>query len=199
MTRRPALVLGFVLVALASAPAAEASCVQPPPVSQSVAEADVAFVGTVVALDHDGRTATFRVEDVWKGAVPETVVVHGGPGIATIEEAARQGRGVATSVDRTYTAGTRYLMLPSGKAKGVFLDNSCTNTQPYTAGLADLRPAGAHPPDIDAAASNGAPAPADGSRNGWAWLLLVALAVAGAGLAASLAWLMLRVRARALP
>lgn len=167
-----------------------------PPLRQSLAESDIAFVGTVVALDHDGRTATFRVEDVWKGVLPETVVVHGGPGIAAIEKASRKGQGVATSVDRLYSAGTRYLVLPYGRSGHVLLDNACTNTQPYTDDLAGLRPPGAHPP-LAGGRELVVPTSSDGGGSRSTWILLAVLAAAGAALTVFFVWVRLRVRTRA--
>jgi hypothetical protein len=191
MTRRHIVVLVGVVAALGSGPAAKASCAPAPPLRNSIAEADIVFVGTVVGLDHDGRTATFRVEDVWKGRVGETVVVHAGPGIAAIENAAARGEGVASSVDRSYSMGTRYLVLPFGRSGDVLGDSICSNTRPYADGFASLRPAGAHPP----LAGSGAPASSTESGDGsdsLTWLLVALLAAAG--LTAGLAWLGLRAR-----
>jgi hypothetical protein len=191
MTPRHILVLAVLLAALSSAQAAKASCAPAPPLRNSIAEADIAFVGTVVSLDHDGRTATFRVEDVWKGKVEETVVVHGGPGIAAIESAAARGEGVASSVDRSYSLGTRYLVLPFGRSGDVLGDNICSNTQPYTEGLASLRPAGAHPPLTDGGMPATSVASGDGSDSFTWWFVAL---LAAAGLTAGLAWLGLRAR-----
>jgi hypothetical protein len=192
MTRRPFLLLLVALAAVTSAPAAEASCIQAPPLRQAIDEADVVFVGTVLALDHDGRTATFRVEEIWKGTLGETVVVHGGPGFEAIESAAARGQGVASSVDRTYSAGKRYLVLPWGKSGGLLRDSICSSTQPYTDDMAGLRPATAHPP----LAEGDGPAPtspADDDRTGpLLWMLLGALAVLGAAL--TVLWARLRAR-----
>jgi hypothetical protein len=191
MTWRHILVLAVVLAALGSAPAAKASCAPASPLRNSIAEADIVFVGTVVALDHDGRTATFRVEDVWKGKVGETVVVHGGPGIAAIESAAARGEGVASSVDRSYSMGTRYLVLPFGRSGDVLGDSICSNTRPYADGLASPRPASAHPPLADGGVPASPTASGDGSDS-FTWPLVALLAAAG--VTAGLAWLGLRAR-----
>jgi hypothetical protein len=187
---RSLLAAGAALSALAFAPAGQASCAPPPPLPRALAQANVAFVGTVVAVKHDGRTATFRVEEVWKGTVGETVVVHGGPGIAAIEEAARKGEGVATSVDRNYATGTRYLVLPWGRSGHVLLDNACTNTQRYSAELVGFRPPAAHAPPADGMTPDGAAPAADGGASWPAVVLPVALLMVAA--AASL--LVLRSR-----
>ena len=182
MKTRPFLTCVAAFAALLWASAAEASCIQPPPLDQAIAQADVVFVGTVQDIDHGGLTATFHVEEMWKGTVGETVVVHGGPGIAALEDAARKGQGVATSVDRTYTAGTRYLVLPHGKADGVLLDNICSSTQPYTDELDSYRPSAAQPPGGGEPVRETSPVN-DGGRGPLAWALVALLAALGAGLA----------------
>jgi hypothetical protein len=192
MTRRLVLLFAVALGALGSVPAAQASCVPAPPLRQAVREADIAFVGTVVALDHDGRTATFRVEDVWKGVVPETVVVHGGPGIEAIESAAARGEGVASSGDRTYGTGTRYLVLPWGRTDGVLRDSICSSTQPYSDGMANLRPAAAHRPYAQAAGAVPASSADEGGSGPLLWTFLGGLAALGAVLTA----LLVRLRTR---
>ena len=191
--RRLVLVIAAAIAAVYAAPAAEASCAPAPPLRESLAEAHIAFVGTVVALDHDGRTATFRVEDVWKGVVPETVVVHAGPGIDAIEDAAAKGQGVASSVDRTYTAGSRYLVLPFGRSGDVLRDSICSNTQRYSDDLAGLRPASAHPP-LAGGTEPEAPTSTGDAGGGSSWILPAGLAAAGAALAGAFAWLRARGR-----
>jgi hypothetical protein len=191
MAPRHILFLALVLAALGSAPAAKASCAPAPPLRNSIAEADIVFVGAVVALAHDGRTATFRVEDVWKGKVGETVVVHGGPGIAGIESAAARGEGVASSVDRSYRMGTRYLVLPFGRSGNVLRDSICSNTRPYADRFGSLRPAGAHPPLAEGGVPASSIAPGDGSDSS-TWPVVALLAAAG--LTTGVAWLGLRAR-----
>jgi hypothetical protein len=187
--RRPALVLALGFIALGLAPQAKASCAPSPPLRQAIAHADV-FVGTVVALEHEGRTATFRVEDVWKGQVHETVIVHAGPGIDAIEAAERNGEGVASSADRTYGTGTRYLVVSEGRSGEVLRDSICSSTQPYKDELAALRPATAHPPLAGGDASVGSDA-TDEAGTPTAWIVLGS---AAAAVVAALAWLRLRVR-----
>jgi hypothetical protein len=163
--------------ALANAPAASASCAPPPPLEQAVAQAGVVFVGTVESTEHGGLTATFRVHEVWKGEVGRTAVVHGGPGITPLEDAARKGLGVASSVDRTYTAGTRYLVVSHDQAEGVLRDNICSSTQTYTDELASSRPPTAHPPLEGTAAAGGARSADDGGQRPLLWALLAAFGV----------------------
>jgi hypothetical protein len=120
-------------VALAAVPAS-ASCVPGAPVPQRIAQANVAFVGTVLRTSDGGRTAVVSVEQVWKGSVASDVEVRG-----AVES------GAVTSVDRTYEKGTRYLFIPLGE-RAPFRDNSCSGTTAYTADLDRYRPAGAHAP-----------------------------------------------------
>lgn len=120
--------------ALWTAVPALASCAADPrPLAAQVADADVAFVGTVVALSHDGRTARLRAEEIWKGPRLQTPVVHGGAGGLTAG---------ATSVDRTWQAGERYLVFPLVDGQRL-TDNACTPTRPWSEELAAARPADA--------------------------------------------------------
>jgi hypothetical protein len=182
-------ILAAAAAALAGAPTAQASCAPAPPLDQAIAQANVVFVGTVQSTEHGGLTANFRVEDVWKSGVGATAVVHGGPGIAALEDAARKGLGVATSVDRTYEMGTRYLVVSHGKADGVLLesgqvwsDNICSSTQPYKDDLASFRPAGAHPPAEGGSAVGSTSPPAESGRSPLLWALLAAAVALGTGL-----------------
>src|SRR5699024_10709686 len=123
-------------------------CAGPPTVEGELARADLAFVGTVTELTNAGRWATFTVDDLWKGDLDSPAVdVHAGP--------ADPGGGVisASSVDRTYELGVRYLVfaydptshgyLPTWGTSG-FEDNNCSGTQPYSSSLDTFRPADAH-------------------------------------------------------
>ncbi len=67
------------------------------------------------------------------GTIPSSAEVVGSPDL----------KAAATSVDRTYVAGTQYLFVPDGGGPQSFTDNSCTATQPYTRDLGALRPASA--------------------------------------------------------
>jgi hypothetical protein len=115
-----------------------ASCVSAQPIARVLARAPIVFVGTVLATSNNSRTATVLVDDVWRGThVPQTVVVRGSP-VA--------GNG-ATSVDRSFVKGLRYLFVPeSTTGFSPFQDNICTATRRYTAALARYRPRGAHHP-----------------------------------------------------
>ena len=87
------------------------------------------FVGTVVDFGGDARQAVVEVESVWKGEGVATLVsVDGG-----------FDPNAATSVDRFYEPGMRYLFVPIS-AEVPFMDNACTSTQPMTDEIAALQP-----------------------------------------------------------
>lgn len=121
---------------------AAASCALPPGAGDATtltAQLDAApavFVGTVVGTANQGRVARVRVEFVWKGSpVPTMVTVSGTPDAAS----------AATSVDRTFAVGQRYLFVPAS-ATSPFQDSNCSGTQVYSSRLDPLRPATAHSP-----------------------------------------------------
>ena len=113
-----------------------ASCAQLPSVEAGLKLADAVFVGTVTSVANGDRWATVRVDEVWKGPdQPAQVVVLGGP-----------GGNVASSVDRTYVVGTRYLFA-AGISDGNLVDNSCSATAPVdTIDLGAIRPADVRAP-----------------------------------------------------
>lgn len=127
------------MIGLVSPAPTLASCAEPPPIAEALAKAEILFVGTVTATDNGGTWATAQVEEVWKGPdQPIIVLVKGGP-----------GPGAATSIDRTFEVGVKYLFFAhvDGAALG---DNACTSTTPWTDGLLGLRPADARAPIGDA-------------------------------------------------
>ncbi len=108
-----------------------------------------------------------KVESIWRGANMLTYVRV----IGTPEPGAQ-----ATSVDRTYQAGKRYLFVPTNSTSP-FEDNTCTDTQPYTAALAAQAPINARAPE-----PGGDPGPAPWV-NQLPWIgagLIVVLVAAGA-------------------
>jgi hypothetical protein len=113
-----------------------ASCMQLPPGTTPWDGADAVFVGTVTSVANNARWATVRVEEVWVGPdQPVEVVVRGGP----------EGN-VATSVDRTYNVGARYVF---GVAivDGELTDSACSGTTVVEAiDLAEARPDGVRYP-----------------------------------------------------
>jgi hypothetical protein len=122
---------------------AAASCAPPMPIDQALRGSDSVFVGTVEGVANSGRTATFAVDEVWRGPdLPAKVIVRGGP----------EGNG-ATSVDRTWEAGGRYLVFTS-TADGRLSDNACSNTQLWSEELTALRPSDVRQPS-DAAEVGG--------------------------------------------
>lgn len=102
----------------------------------SLTGAGVVFVGTVLSTANGDREAVVKVERIWRGPDMVTYVrVKGTPGTADR----------ATSVDRTYQTGQRYLFAPENSSPP-FEDNSCSGTQVYTSALAAQAPADARQP-----------------------------------------------------
>ena len=115
---------------------AQASCAQMPSLQDAVATAPLVFVGTVVSTSDGDRVARVSVESIWKGPdLPAYVDVHGSPAA---------GGGTATSVDRRFRVGERDLFVLFSD-RPPYQDNSCSATQPYTAGLDALAPDDARP------------------------------------------------------
>ena len=144
---RAVLSLAFALsaalsAALMSSPGiALADCMAPPPVDVAVKSADIVFVGTVTEVANGNRWATVSVDEIWAGPdLPNPLLIKGGPDANT-----------ATSVDRSFEVGVRYLFFPyvdnGGEAAPLqaagLSDNSCTSTQPMTDEITTLRPADA--------------------------------------------------------
>jgi hypothetical protein len=137
--RRPALAsllaaAGFALLATPSAVLAD--CMMPPPVQDAARTAEIVFVGTVAESSNHNTWASVVVEEVWRGPdQAAAVIVKGGP----------EGN-MATSVDRFFEVGVKYLFFPHADEAGGLADNSCTNTVQWSADLAQLRPADARQP-----------------------------------------------------
>jgi hypothetical protein len=95
------------------------------------------FVGTVTFTSDNDRVARVKVESIWRGPeLPAYVDVHGSP---------VSGLSAASSVDRKYSAGTRYLFVLFS-ANQPLQDNSCSATQVYTTEVAALAPGDARQP-----------------------------------------------------
>lgn len=196
----PVLSLTAALLWGAAVPAS-ASCAMPPgSLKQRLNDASIVFVGTVDSADSMGRVANVLVESVWKGDVDEHVQVQGGPADPQ----------TATSVDRSFDVGTRYLFVPVSGNGQVFEDNACTDTQQWTKKLDRRRPDGATavsgpPPAVDPAAeeaadegglAGGGESPAEAQATGaenYGWLALTA---AGALAAVAVVVLLSRRSAR---
>lgn len=113
-----------------------ADCMMPPPVEEAAQTAEIVFVGTVAETSNHNSWASVVVEEVWRGPdQPAAVVVKGGP-----------AGNMATSVDRFFEVGVKYLFFPYADETGGLADNSCTNTIQWSADLAQLRPADARQP-----------------------------------------------------
>jgi hypothetical protein len=130
--------LAAVIGASSTSTAALASCAMPPGQGPAgFSAAPVVFVGKVTSTSNRDREATVKVESIWRGPdLPANVTVVGTP---------TSGWNTASSIDRTYTAGQRYVFVPTN-ARPPFQDNSCTPTQPYTAAMASMAPADARTP-----------------------------------------------------
>lgn len=109
---------------------ASASCAMPIPIEEAIRTGEVVITGTVISTENDGRWATVEVHEIWKGPdLPSTVIVRGGP-----------GPGSASSIDRSFTAGARYLFVASLDGQGGLSDNACSATTEMGAGDNALRP-----------------------------------------------------------
>jgi hypothetical protein len=123
------------LVTLVPMAHADASCVAVPPLPESLASARVMFVGTVLSTSNNARIAEVHVESVWKGPrMRGRVTVQGSPATET---------NIMTTVDRHYSAGHRYLFVPSAEPTArMFVDSACTATTEYTSAVAKYAPRG---------------------------------------------------------
>jgi hypothetical protein len=170
-----ALIAAVAAIAPLAAPAPTfASCAIMADIRDAMTSADIIFVGTVTATANRDTWATVTVEDVWRGPdQPAQVLIKGGP-----------AGNAATSVDRTFAVGEKYLFFPYADPAGGISDNSCSSTRVWSPDLAALRPA-------DARAAQGVVAPVvengfdvDGLLAPLAVGVLVAGALLGVGLLA---------------
>ncbi len=171
-----ALVVGFAIAiaTLAAAPAALASCIEPPPLEVAFDQAPAVFVGTVDAVDFQGRLAHVSVDGVWKGEVASEVQVQGTDMLDP---------NMMTSVDRTYQVGTIYVFFVSPGGVG-FTDNACTNTTVADAELmATLDGLNGSPAVTPAGGGSTEPTPDADGRLGW-----VAGGIVGVLVLAGIAW-----------
>jgi len=167
---RLALLPAIAALALFATPVVtSASCIQPPPIEQVLKTAEIVFVGTVTATSNRDSWANVTVEEIWKGPdQAASIVIKGGP-----------GGNAATSVDRAFKPGVKYLFFPSLN-DGALQDNSCSSTTEWSADLLKLRPA-------DTRVLNGAKAgTAVSDLSGVLAPLAVAILVAGILLAVGL-------------
>ncbi|HET6745648.1 MAG TPA: hypothetical protein VFH90_07330 [Candidatus Limnocylindria bacterium] len=129
LSLRATALLAVVIAVLGAGPVA-ADCQPVESVVAALESAEVAFVGTAVAVSEARSSATFRVEETWAGTVGPSIEVFGLNG----------GRGVSED-DRTWQAGKRYLVIPY-VIGGQLADHLCSGTTPWTNELAALRPPG---------------------------------------------------------
>jgi hypothetical protein len=131
-----ALSIGAAFGLLAEPATTLASCTMIPLLEDAIKTADIVFVGTVVETANRNTWATVQVEEVWRGPdQPARVVVQGGP-----------AGNAATSIDRSFAVGVKYLFFPRANDAGALGDNICSNTTEWSAELAGLRPADARAP-----------------------------------------------------
>ena len=139
---------------------AAASCAGEPPLPRAVADAEILFVGTVTETTNRARWAIVSVEEVWKGEhIPDVVQIRAGPADPVGPEYS------ASSVDRDFESGRRYLFFPYGRKDAVLQDNSCTSTRVFTESLARFRPetvAAPQPGDLDPEDFDSGSLPSDG-------------------------------------
>lgn len=180
-----ALCAGPALVLAGSDPAG-ASCTPPEDVPTAIAKSDIVVVGTVTSTRSQNRIATIHAEEIWKGDVDPSFEVFGGPSSGNM----------ATSVDRTYDIGGRYLLFAHEPAAhgdpptfgGRYEDSSCSTTQTWSDALGQFRPTTATivgrdqdgGPPVSTRGLPPAPRPAD---LGW-WL---AAGIIGSGLVVTVA------------
>ena len=121
---------------------AGASCAPPPRLARAVADAKILFVGTVTETTNRARWAIVSVDEVWKGEhIPDVVQIRAGPADPLGPSYS------ASSVDREYKIGRRYLFFPYGRKDAVMQDNDCTPTRVFTESLARFRPETAAAPE----------------------------------------------------
>jgi hypothetical protein len=126
--------IGFAMLATPSAVLAD--CMMPPPIAEAAQSSEIVCVGTVAETSNHNSWANVVVEEVWRGPdQPAAVVVKGGP-----------AGNMATSVDRFFEVGVKYLFFPYVDEAVGLADNSCTNTVQWSAEMAELRPADARQP-----------------------------------------------------
>jgi hypothetical protein len=128
------LAVGEVFAALPSL----ASCAAMQGGHSPLAEARVAFVGTVISIANDQHRALVQVESVWVGpAVPAEVEVQ-----SDVLPAANEGIEDIASFDQ----GKRYLFVPDNWTEP-FKFPGCDGPEPYTQALELYRPKSAHSPE----------------------------------------------------
>ena len=146
MRHAAALTLPLVATMTMAAPALAACGLT----SQSVAQADVVFVGLLTEVTADGNSATFTVEEIWRGS---GLVVGEGVPIDTTNSLQR------LELPPSGAPASRYLVLANVAAGQLHTGDSCELFPfPWDASYAAFRPADAPPPTgSDAATAGGIP------------------------------------------
>ncbi len=110
-----------------------AACGTVVPPADALSRASTVFVGTVASVTDGGYTASFDVEEIWKGPnLADPITVYGGSADA-------EG-------SRSWQAGQRYLVFPGIDPQGNLTDTSCSPTAVYQTSFDALRPSDARPP-----------------------------------------------------
>jgi hypothetical protein len=118
--------------------------------AESVAGAEVVFVGTLTFASDDGSVGRFDVEDVWKAGglvLASPVSVQGAPGMVTMPPPG---------------AGAQVFLVLADAVDGAptVTGNDCSSWLiPWDDSYAAFRPAGAPPPSGSPTADGGFPAP----------------------------------------
>ena len=115
--------------------------------AESVAKAEVVFVGTLTGVSPDGNNATFQVEEIWRGSV---LVVGKGVGIDTTNSLQR------LELPPPDAPPSSYLVLASVVAGQLHTGDSCEIFPfPWDANYAAFRPADAPAASGGSGASGG--------------------------------------------
>ena len=139
MPNRSVLVAALAMAWLVAPVRAAADCEPVGPVAEVLADAEIAFVGTVTEMR--GPVAIFAVHEVWAGDVRDVVEVRGlgdegrGPALELVEGPSED--------DRTWKPGVSYLVVPMIlplAEDAVLRDHICSATTEWTDELARLRP-----------------------------------------------------------
>ena len=146
MRRAAALTLPLVATMTMAAPAVAACGLT----HESVAQADVAFVGLLADVSADGTSATFTVEEIWRGS---GLVVGEGIPVDTTNSLQR------LELPPSGAPASRYLVLANVAAGQLHTGDSCELFPfPWDASYAAFRPADApSPTGSDGATEGGFP------------------------------------------
>lgn len=138
------LPLALALVLLAGQPSGTDAICASVPMPDAMGDAPVVFVGTVTETENRDATATFLVDEIWRGpTLTPLVKVHGPAPDATAEDVL------------TWHQGVTYLVMPQLVGERLE-DHACSNSRPWSDDLAVFRPADAREP-VDQTPTSGPP------------------------------------------